>query len=128
MGKENIIRLILAPIFIVISIYSVLYGDVFIGEIMAAVGIAMFMNYIIRKLIYKNEVKVDEMIKRISGKSSDFAFLTTIISMALLSIMLHYYPMLIDAKGVLLFLMVVILVSKIACQLYYTRIKKEIDF
>lgn len=128
MEKSDLMRLILAPILLIGGFYSILYSDFFLGEIVSVVAIVLFVNYLIRKIKYKDEVRADEMIKRISGISSDFAFVTTVVAIAILSIALHYYPALIDAKGVLVLLLTVIVVSKIACQLYYIKIKRAIGF
>lgn len=127
--KANDVWLILVWIYIAAAVYSVLYGDFFFKEvIMSAAGVGLIANYIIRKRKYRDDVKADEMAKRISGMSSGFAFIVAIITIAVLSIALDDYPGLIDAKGVLVLLAAVIVASKIAGQLYYTKIKKEIGF
>ncbi len=127
--NANDIWLILVWIYTAAAVYSILYSNFFFKEIiMSAAGVGLIANYFIRKRKYKDSVKADEMAKRISGMSSGFAFIAEIITIAVLSIALDDYPGLIDAKGVLVLLAAVIVASKIAGQLYYTKIKKEIGF
>ena len=121
--------LILIWIYIVAAVYSVLYGSFFMKEIiMTVAGIALLVIFLVRKRKYGAQMKADEMIKRISGISSDFAFITTIATISILSIMLDDYPSLIDARGVLLLLVAVLVVSKVACQLYYSNMRKEVNY
>lgn len=116
-------------IYIVAAVYSVLYGNFFMKEIiMTVAGIALLVNFLVRKRKYGAQMKADEMIKRVSGISSDFAFITTIATISILSIMLDDYPSLIDARGVLLLLVAVLVVSKVACQLYYSNMRKEVNY
>lgn len=127
--KTNTIWLMLVWIYIAAAVYILLYGDFFLKEIItSAVGVVLIINYIVRKRKYKDELKPDEMMKKISGMSSDFAFISTLITIAILAIALDERPALMDAKGILAVLVVVIIFSKIASQLYYTKIKKEIGF
>ena len=95
---------------------------------MAVVGIALSLNVVIRKVMHKDELKKDEMVKRISGMSSDISLLLSMISIGLLTIVLHFFPTLFDVFEVLAILLSVMMVSKIAFQLYYTRMKDEIGF
>ena len=81
-----------------------------------------------RKTILKDEPKKDEMVKKISGMSSDIALYLSIISIGLLTIVLHFLPTLFDVFEVLSILLAVMLVSKIALQIYYTKMKDEIGF
>ena len=127
--KTNTIWLMLVWIYIAAAVYILLYGDFFLKEIItSAVGVVLIINYIVRKRKYKDELKPDEMIKKISGMSSDFAFISTLITIAILAIALDERPALMDAKGILAVLVAVIIFSKVASQLYYTKIKKEIGF
>ncbi|SNQ61325.1 hypothetical protein [Candidatus Methanoperedens nitratireducens] len=127
--KANDVWLILVWIYIAAAVYSILYSSFFFKEvIMSAAGVGLLANYFIRNRKYKDDVKTDEMAKRISGMSSNFAFITAIAVIAVLSIALDDNPGLIDAKGVLVLLAAVIVVSKIAGHLYYTKVKKEIGF
>ncbi len=127
--KANTGWFILVWIYIVAAVYSILYGNFFLKEIiMSTAGIMLIMNYLVRKRKYKDELKADERIKRISGMSSNLAFIIAVITIAILAIMLDDDPALIDAKGVLVLLLAVIIFSKVAGQLYYTKIKKEIGF
>ena len=68
------------------------------------------------------------MTKRISSIASEFALFAAISTIGILTIELHFYPTLFDVFEVLAILIAVIIVSKIACQLYYAKIKKEIGF
>ncbi len=116
-------------IYIVAAVYSVLYSSFFFKEvIMSAIGIGLIANYFMRKRKHRDAIQTDEMAKRISGMSSNFAFIAAIFVLAILSITLDNYPRLIDEKGVLVILTTVIVASKIAGQLYYAKIKKEIGF
>lgn len=127
--KANDIYLILLWIYIAAAVYSILYSSFFFKEvIMSAIGVGLMVNYLIRKRKHRDAIQKDEMTKRISGMSSNFAFIATIFVLAILSITLDNYPGLIDVKGVLVILTTVIVASKIASQLYYTKIKKEIGF
>lgn len=127
--KADDIWLILVWIYTAAAVYSILYSSFFFKEvIMSAIGVGLVANYFIRKRKYRNAVKTDEMAKRISGMSSNFAFITAIVVLAILSIALDDYPGLIDAKGVLVLLATAIVISKILSQLYYTKIKKDIGF
>ena len=127
--KTNTIWLILVWVYIAAAVYILLYGDFFLKEIItSAVGVVLIINYIVRKRKYKDELKPDEMMKKISGMSSDFAFISTLITIAILAIALDERPALMDAKGILAVLVAVIIFSKVASQLYYTKIKKEIGF
>ncbi len=127
--KANTGWFILVWIYIVAAVYSVLYDNFFLKEIiMSTAGIMLIMNYLVRKRKYKDELKADERIKRISGMSSNLAFIIAVITIAILAIMLDDDPALIDAKGVLVLLLAVIIFSKVAGQLYYMKIKKEIGF
>lgn len=128
MEKTDTLRLILGSIFVVAAVILSIYGDTVGVSMMAAAGIALFLNYFLRKLIYKDEVKKDELSKRISSIASEFALFVAISTIGILTIILHFYPTLFDVFEVLAILIAVIIVSKIVCQLYYTKIKKEIGF
>ncbi len=128
MEKVDIMRLVLASIFGIAAVILSFYGDTVGVSMMAAAGIALFLNYFLRKLIYKEKAQKDEMTKRISSMTSEFALFVAISTIGILTIVLHFFPMLFDAFEVLAILIAVIIVSKIACQLYYTKIKKEIGF
>lgn len=54
--------------------------------------------------------------------------ITAISTIGILAITLHFFPALFDVFEVLAILIAVIIVSKVASQLYYTKIKKEIGF
>ncbi len=128
MEKADTLRLILGSIFVVAAVILSIYGDTVGVSMMAAAGMALFLNYFLRKLIYKDEVKKDELSKRISSIASEFALFVAISTIGILTIILHFYPTLFDVFEVLAILIAVIIVSKIVCQLYYTKIKKEIGF
>lgn len=128
MEKTDTLRLILGSIFVVAAVILSIYGDTVGVSMMAAAGMALFLNYFLRKLIYKDEVKKDELSKRISSIASEFALFVAISTIGILTIILHFYPTLFDVFEVLAILIAVIIVSKIVCQLYYTKIKKEIGF
>ncbi len=128
MEKTDTLRLILGSIFVVAAVILSFYGDTVGVSMMAAAGIALFLNYFLRKLISKDEVKKDELSKRISSIASEFALFVAISTIGILTIILHFYPTLFDVFEVLAILIAVIIVSKIVCQLYYTKIKKEIGF
>jgi len=128
MEKVDTLRLILGSIIGVAAVILSYYSDIVGVSMMAAAGIALFLNYFLRKAIYKDEVKKNEMTKRISSIASEFALFAAISTIGILTIELHFYPTLFDVFEVLAILIAVIIVSKIACQLYYAKIKKEIGF
>jgi putative flippase GtrA len=128
MEKVDMMRLALASIFGIAAIILSIYGDAVGVSMMAAAGIAIFLNYFLRKLIYKEKAQKDEMTKRISSIASEVALFAAISTIGILTIVLHFFPMLFDAFEVLAILIAVIIVSKIASQLYFTKIKKEIGF
>ena len=127
MNKSNRI-LILGAIFGIAAVALYSYGDIVGGNMMAAPVIALSIYYIMRKTILKDEPKKDEMVKKISGMSSDIALYLSIISIGLLTIVLHFLPTVFDVFEVLGILLAVMLVSKIALQIYYTKMKDEIGF
>ncbi|MBU3967874.1 MAG: hypothetical protein KKG76_10980 [Euryarchaeota archaeon] len=128
--KTNKIWLMLVWIYIAAAVYILLYGDFFLKEIItSAIGAALFINYLVRKRKYKDDLKPDEMTRKISEMSSNIAFISTLMTIALLAIALETFPaLMIDAKGILAVLAAVIILSKITGQLYYSRMKKEIGF
>ena len=86
MKKFSKIHLILGAIFGIAAVALYSYGDIVGGNMMAAAVIGLSVNYIIRKATLKDENKKDEMIKRISGMSSDIALYFSIISIGLLTL------------------------------------------
>ena len=128
MKKSNLIQLTIIAIFGIFAVILYFYGDIVGGNMMAVVGIALSLNVIIRKVMHKDELKKDEMVKRISGMSSDISLLLSMMSIGLLTIVLHFFPTLFDVFEVLAILLFVMMVSKIAFQLYYTKMKDEIGF
>lgn len=128
MKKSNLIQLPFIAIFGIFAVILYFFGDIVGGNMMAVVGIVLSLNVIIRKVIHKDELKKDEMVKRISGMSSDISLLLSIISIGLLTIVLHFFPTLFNVFEVLAILIFVMMVSKITFQLYYTRMKDEIGF
>lgn len=128
MEKVDILRLVLASIFGIAGVILSFYGDTVGVSMMVAAGIALFLNYLLRRLISKDQIKKDEMTKRISSVTSEFALFVAISTIGILTIVLHFFPVLFDAFEVLAILIAVIIVSKIASQLYFTKIKKEIGF
>lgn len=127
MNKSNRI-LILGAIFGIAAVALYSYGDIVGGNMMGAAAIGLSVNYIMRKTIIKDELKKDEMVKKISGMSSDIALYLSIISIGLLTVVLHFLPAVFDVFEVLGILLAVMLVSKIALQIYYTKMKDEIGF
>lgn len=128
MKKFSKIHLILGAIFGIAAVALYSYGDIVGGNMMAAAVIGLSVNYIVRKAMLKDELKKDEMVKRISGMSSDIALYLSIISIGLLTIVLHFLPTLFDVFEILAILLAVMLASKIALQIYYTKMKDEIGF
>ena len=128
MKKFSKIHLILGAIFGIAAVALYSYGDIVGGNMMAAAVIGLSISYIMRKTMLKDEPKKDEMVKRISGMSSDIALYLSIISIGLLTIVLHFLPTLFDVFEVLAILLAVMLVSKIALHMYYTKMKNEIGF
>jgi len=127
--KANKLWLMFVWIYIAAAVYILLYGDFFMKEIItSAIGVALVINYLVRKRKYKDELKPDEMTKKISEMSSNIAFISTLMTIAIMAIVLETFPALIDAKGILAVLVAVIILSKITGQLYYSRMKKEIGF
>lgn len=87
MGKGDKLRLVLALIFGIAGVILSFFGDTVGVSMMAAAGIALFLNYLLYRLISK-----DEMTKRISSVTSEFALFVAISTIGILKIMLHYYP------------------------------------
>ncbi len=67
MNKSNMLTL--ASIFGIAAVILSFYGDTIGVSMTAAAGIALFSNYFLRRLIYKGEMKKDEITKRISSNS-----------------------------------------------------------
>lgn len=128
MEKADMIRLALGSVFGIVAVILSYYGDTVGVSMTAAAGMALCLNYFLRKLIHKEEMKTDEMTKRISGIASEYTLVVAISTIGILTIVLHFYPMLFDVFEVLGILIAVIITSKIAFQLYYGKIKKEIGF
>jgi len=128
MEKVDKLRLVLASVFGIAAIILSIYGDAVGVSMRAAAGIALFLNYFLRRLLYKEKAQKDEMTNRISSITSEFALFVAISTIGILTIMLHFYHTLFDVSEVLAILIAVIIVSKVASQLYYTKIKKEIGF
>ncbi|MFZ3058688.1 MAG: hypothetical protein WA102_03020 [Candidatus Methanoperedens sp.] len=127
--NANTIWLMLVWIYIAAAVYILLYGDFFLKEIVTStIGVALIINYLVRKRKYKDELKPDEMARKISEMSSNIAFISTLITIAILAIALEKNPLLIDSKGILVVLVSVTIFSKITGQLYYTRVKDDIGF
>ena len=128
MRKYYLKQLVLTMIFAITTVILYFYNDPVGGGMMAVAGIAISLNLTIRKVMHKDELKKDEMVKRISGISLDIALYLSIISIGLLTVVLHFFPTLFDVFEVLAILLAVMLVSKIAFQLYYTKMKDGIGF
>ena len=128
MKKYYLIQLVLTMIFAIAAVILYFYNDPVGGGMMAVAGIAISLNLIIGNLMQKDELKKDEMVKRISGMSSDIALYLSIISIGILTVVLHFLPTLFDVFEVLGIILAVMLVSKIAFQLYYSKMKDEIGF
>ncbi|TQD26275.1 DUF2178 domain-containing protein [Methanolobus vulcani] len=126
--KKSTMYWILCVIFGIAAVTLYSYGDTVGGNMMAAVVIGLSISNIIRNAMLKNGIKKDEMVKRISGMSSDIALCLSIISIGLLTVVLHFFPTLFDVFEVLAILLAVMLISKIALQMYYTKVKDEIGF
>jgi len=128
MRKYYLKQLVLTMIFAIAAVIVYFFNDPVGGSMMVVAGIAISLNLIIRKVMHKDELKKDEMVKRISGMSSDIALYLSIISIGLLTVVLHFIPTLFDVFEVLAILLAVMLVSKIAFQLCYTKMKDGIGF
>lgn len=128
MEKTDKLGFVLASVFGIAAIILSIYHDTVGAIMMAAAGIALFLNYTFRRLLHKNEMKKDEMTKRISSIASEISLFVTISTIGILTIILHFYPTLLNVFEVFGFLITVIIVSKVVAQLYYTKIKKEIGF
>lgn len=128
MKKSDMLTLVLASVFGIAAVILSIYGDTVGVSMMAAAGIALFLNYLLRKVMFKEKTKTDEMSKRISSLASEYTLVAAISTIGILTFVLHFYPMLFDVFEVLGILITVIIVSKIAFHLYYTKIKKEIGF
>ncbi len=128
MEKANLIRLVLGSIFGTAAVILSFYGDTVGVSMMAAAAFALFINYLLRKVIYKEEKRMDEMTRRISYIASEYTLLVAISTIGLLTILLHFYPTLFDVFEVLAILTAVRIISKIAFQLYYKKVKNEIGF
>lgn len=102
------------------------FGDTATTVLIAA-GVGLLFSNALRLAIYRdNEAKMDEMARRISGASSDVAFVVTIAAIGVLSAVLSYYPALMNVQQVLVSLLGLLVLSKLAAQFYYKRMKKEI--
>jgi uncharacterized membrane protein len=128
MEKSYRVHLILGAIFGIAAVALYSYGDIVGGNMMVTPVIALSVYYIMRKTIIKDDPKKDEMVKKISGMSSDIALYLSIISIGVLTIVLHFLPTLFDVFEVLAILLAVMLVSKISLQMYYMKMKDEIGF
>lgn len=128
MEKADKLRLALASVFGIAAVVLSIYGDAVGVSMMAGAGIALLLNYFLRRLLYKEKAQKDEMTIRISSVTSEFALFVAISTIGTLAIVLHFYPALFDVFEVLAILIAVIIVSKITSQWYYTKIKKEIGF
>ncbi len=128
MEKADLVKLAIGSIFGIAAVILSYYGDTAGVSMMAAAGIAIFSNYFLGKLISKNNIKKDELTKRLSALSSEFALFMAISTIGVLTIALHFYPSLFDTFEVMAILIAVIIVSKIACHWYYKMIKREIGF
>jgi uncharacterized membrane protein len=126
--KKSTMYWILSLIFGIAAVTLYSYDDTIGGNMMTAVVIGLSVSNIMRNVMLKNDIKKDEMVKRISGMSSDIALCLSIISIGLLTIVLHFFPTLFDVFEVLAILLAVMLISKIAVQMYYTKVKDEIGF
>lgn len=128
MEKVDKLRLVLAFVFGVTAVVLSIYGDAVGVSMMAGAGIALLLNYLLRRLLSREKAQKDEMTIRISSITSEFSLFVAISTIGILTITLHFFPALFDVFEVLAILITVIIVSKIASQLYYTKIKKEIGF
>ena len=128
MDKYKITLLILTPLFGIAAVVLYSYGDMVGGNMMACVLIGLFISYSIRRGMFKDKFKKDELFIKISGQSSNIALYLSIISIGLLTVVLHFLPTLFDVFEVLAILLAVMLVSKIALQIYYTKMKDGIGF
>lgn len=129
-GQKRKWRLILAFILIAVGAYGnshAAFGDT-ITTVLIATGVGLLFTNVLRTAIYKDEEELvaDEMTKRISGASSDVAFVVTIAAIGILSFAALRYPAVFDANAVLMSLLGVLALSKIAAEFYYKRVKKEI--
>lgn len=123
-------RLILAFILIAVGVYGnslAAFGDT-IPTVLIATGVGLLFTDVLRQAIYKDEEELvaDEMTKRISGASSEVAFVTTIVAIGVLSLIVTHYPAALDGGTILLSLLMVMALSKIAAEFYYKRLKDEI--
>ncbi|HJH31229.1 MAG TPA: hypothetical protein C5S50_03365 [Methanosarcinaceae archaeon] len=128
MNKSNKIHLILGAIFGIAAVVLYSHGDIVGGNMMVAAVIGLSISYVMRKAMLRDELKKDEMANRISGMSSDIALYLSIISIGLLTVVLHFIPTFLDVFEVLGILLAVMLISKIALQIYYNKMKDEIGF
>lgn len=128
MEKVDILSLVLGLIFGIAAVILSFYGDTVGMSMMVGAGLGLLLSYFYRKIKYKGKARKDEMTNRISSIASEFALLVAIITIGILTIVLHFYPALFDVFEVLAILIAVILGSKMAYQWYYTKIKKEIGF
>ncbi len=121
--------LVLAFVLIAAGAYGnwrTVFGDT-VATVLIAVGTGMLFANLLRGVIYKDEdMMADEMTRRISGESSDVAFVVAIAATGVLSAAVHYYPGIMDANKALTSLMGVLVLSKLAAQFYYKRMKKEV--
>lgn len=128
MEKADKLRLVLASVFGIAAIILSIYGDAVGVTMMAAAGIALLLNYFLRRILYKSESRRDEMTIRISSIASEISLFVAISTIGILTLVLHFYPAIFNVFEVLAILIAVIIVSKVVSQLYYTKIKKEIEF
>jgi uncharacterized membrane protein len=126
--RTKIKYLILILIFGIAAITLYSSGDMVGGNMMIAVLIGLAASYVVREKMFKDNMKKDEMVKKISGMSSDIALFVSVISVGALTVILHFHPNLLDALEVLAIILAVMMVSKITLQLYYTKMKSDIGF
>ncbi len=128
MKWTNMIQWILALIFGIAAMLLSFYGDTVGRNMMAVAGIALFLDSFFRTVKNKDELKMDEMTKTVSSIASEFALFAAIWTIGILTIIIHFYPSLFDVYDVLAALIAVIILTRIICYLYYTKVKKEIGF
>ncbi|WP_321430309.1 DUF2178 domain-containing protein [uncultured Methanolobus sp.] len=126
--RTEIKYLILILIFGIAAVALYSRDDMVGGNMMVAVLIGLAASYIVREIMFKDNMKKDEMVKKISGMSSDIALFISVISVGALTLILYFHPNLLDAFEVLAIILAVMMVSKITLQLYYTKMKDDIGF
>ena len=115
MKTANSLIVGIAQICLVIGVYLTLLLKSTLGLLVLGVALVLFISYYHFK---GKELTTDEMLKKVSGEASNFSFMMTLASIALLSVFSIRYPLFSDVD-VLLIVFTVLIISKMMHQAYW---------